>query len=319
MLVLFLTASISSAKIWRVDSNPGNIADFRTLKNAHDGALIGDTLYVAGSAVDYGGTTITKTLFIYGPGYFLNENPDTQAYPVSARVDANITFTEGSTGSLLAGLTVNDISINKTNKITIRNTYIKTSMTISDNVSNCVIIQNYIHTTFSISWSNCQNIIISNNIINPEKTSTDGFICNDSNSSSDIQYNLIGGNVTINNSIFHNNICFDGSFKETGCDVRKNICDVNQFVQYSDNQSNTDMSTVYIGTGSTDGKWQLKDNSPAKGAGTEGTDIGPFGGPKPYILSGIPNIPRIYFFDSPTSVTGTTGLPVHLKAKAGEY
>jgi hypothetical protein len=78
------------------------------------------------------------------------------------------------------------------------------------------------------------------------------------------------------------------------------------------------MSTVFIGTGSTDGKWQLKDNSPAKGAGTEGTDIGPFGGPKPYILSGIPNIPRIYFFDSPTSVTGTTGLPVHLKAKSGK-
>ena len=38
---------------------------------------------------------------------------------------------------------------------------------------------------------------------------------------------------------------------------------------------------------STDGKWQLKDGSPAIGAGMDGVDCGAFGGITPYILSGI--------------------------------
>jgi hypothetical protein len=92
MKTLFLTClllhSIASfGKIWIVDSNAGSTAkDFTNLQSAHDGATAGDTLYLVGSPVNYITTkvTITKRLVIIGPGYFLNENPDTQTNVASA-------------------------------------------------------------------------------------------------------------------------------------------------------------------------------------------------------------------------------------------
>ena len=83
------------------------------------------------------------------------------------------------------------------------------------------------------------------------------------------------------------------------------------------NQSNVDMSTVFVGAGegSTDGQWQLAENSPAIGAGLGGVDLGAFGGPTPYVLSGLPSMPAIYFLNAPISGSTNSGLQVQLKAK----
>ena len=102
------------------------------------------------------------------------------------------------------------------------------------------------------------------------------------------------------------------------CDIRNNISSGTVFGTSNGNQSNVDMSTVFVGPegNSTDGQWQLKPGSPAIGAGTDGNDIGMFGGPSPYVLSGIPGIPHIYFFSSPANGSGSSGLQVHIKAKS---
>ena len=141
-----------------------------------------------------------------------------------------------------------------------------------------------------------------------------------STSSADIQYNVISEKVDIYNStIFNNIITEDHYFSAKNCDVRNNISEGTQVGTDNGNQSNVDMSTVFVGpgTGSTDGQWQLAESSPAIGAGIDGTDIGMFGGTVPYVLSGIPNIPRIYFFKAPSVGTEASGLNVHLKAKSG--
>ena len=39
------------------------------------------------------------------------------------------------------------------------------------------------------------------------------------------------------------------------------------------------ITTVFISSESTDGQYQLKNGSPAKGAGLDGVDCGMFGGP----------------------------------------
>jgi len=73
---------------------------------------------------------------------------------------------------------------------------------------------------------------------------------------------------------------------------------------------------LFLGTGSTDGKWQLKAGSPAIGAGVGGIDCGAFGGLGPYILSGLPTGPVIYQLNvSSHSVTGNK-LPVTIKVKS---
>ncbi len=91
-----------------------------------------------------------------------------------------------------------------------------------------------------------------------------------------------------------------------------------QFGIENGNQSNVDMTTVFVGEegNSTDGQYQLKQGSPAIGAGYDGEDCGAFGGATPYILSGLPAIPAIYFFISPAVGSSATGLSVQIKAKA---
>jgi hypothetical protein len=52
------------------------------------------------------------------------------------------------------------------------------------------------------------------------------------------------------------------------------------------------------------------------GAGFGGVDVGIFGGPEPYVLSGIPPIPTIYFLTAPAIGEKNTGLPVQIKVKS---
>ena len=51
------------------------------------------------------------------------------------------------------------------------------------------------------------------------------------------------------------------------------------------------MTTVFKYTGSTDGRYKLKAGSPAIGYGVGGVDCGIYGGPEPYVLSGMPTVP----------------------------
>lgn len=105
----FLVAAITilsgtaDAKIWTVDNNPGNsAADFTSLATAvgDAGVLAGDTIYVAGSSLDYSATvTVTKKLYIFGPGFFLAENLDLQANTAPASLSSSITFDNGSEGA----------------------------------------------------------------------------------------------------------------------------------------------------------------------------------------------------------------------------
>jgi hypothetical protein len=71
-----------------------------------------------------------------------------------------------------------------------------------------------------------------------------------------------------------------------------------------------------VNTGSNDGIFQLKAGSPAIGAGVGGVDMGLFGGSDPYVLSGLPAIPAIWFISAPSSGSGASGLQVQIKAKS---
>ena len=67
---------------------------------------------------------------------------------------------------------------------------------------------------------------------------------------------------------------------------------------------------------STDERWQLKSGGLASGAGENGIDCGMFGGSAPYILSGLPPVPRIYEAIISTSGSSVSGLPVIIKVKS---
>ncbi len=65
VIAICALATSATAKIWRVDNNLGNAADWRTIQAAHDGSASGDTLYVSGAAISYGSLFASKeTLYL---------------------------------------------------------------------------------------------------------------------------------------------------------------------------------------------------------------------------------------------------------------
>ena len=84
----------------------------------------------------------------------------------------------------------------------------------------------------------------------------------------------------------------------------------------------TNVFTGVINRVFTDAQWRLKAGSPALGAGRESTpqnpiDAGIFSGEAPYVISGLPPIPHIYFMETTPIGSNVIPLEVTIKVKQG--
>ncbi len=298
VVMAILMTTTTSASVWRVSNVSNADAHFTGITEANNSTMVqsGDTLYIEPSSVSYGSASITKSLTLIGNGYFIAENPETQANTNKSEF-STLTFGQGSEGGAIMGCNLVSLSINTSNIRAERN-FIG-YVTISSNVSNIVVMQNYVKYSAGGSlitvFDNASNLIISSNYIeNNAGLANSRAISMSSFSSAIFENNVIYNGVTIYNSTFYNNILRAGNFVPENSVYTNNIGNDNQFGNQNGNQQYVNMEDVFAGTGSTDGKWQLKPYSPAIGAGTGGQDCGMFGGSNPYILSGIPPIPAIY-------------------------
>ena len=321
-VLFFLTINSFAAK-YRVNNNSGTDPDFTSIGSAISGASTGDTIYVEGSSVNYGTASLNKKLYIFGPGYFLTQNPETQANPASASF-STINLHPGSAGSFITGLVITDYLYINDNNITIKRNYVyDKGISINDGNSNIMIIQNYLTASYyyypAINIeTNCSNIIIQNNYISRTTEYTINIL---GTTTAIISQNVINGKMYVRNSNITNCIMYNGALTHSYCSFQKNIGDATQFPIDAANSiynlQNVNMLTVFDSIPiSPDGKKQLIAGSPAIGYGVGGYDCGMFGGVDPYILSGIPAIPAIYFFNSPSSGSSSTGLPVNVKIKS---
>lgn len=127
--------------------------------------------------------------------------------------------------------------------------------------------------------------------------------------------NIFCGGQSLNSAEYTNNISTgtSGQASEFGgayLTVANNIAAGNQYAAYNDsNQVFVNMATVFVNTGSTDGKYKLAPGSPAIHWGHNKVDCGIYGGPTPYIPSGMPTVPAIWYMQ----VNGTS---VSVKAKS---
>lgn len=327
--LLLLGTAPAIAKTWRVDSNLSHEANFRTLSEATNGASAGDTLYLAGATVDYGSASINKRLYIFGPGYFLDENPMTQALTLQAKI-TGLSFSGSSEGSVVSGLTIlGQVNVARDDISLIRNS-IQTNagngslLLISADADRTLIKQNYILYTpgstraIHLSGVNDTIVIVNNFIERPDAGTNDYAIDMSSSATALIYNNVILGDIRLNNSTVQNNILRSGAFTGSNNTVQHNIANADQFGSADGNQENVDMNTVFVGpTGnSTDGQWQILDPGPAAGAGVSGEDVGMFGGVGPYVLSGLPAIPAIYAFTAAGAGNTSQGLPVQISVKS---
>ncbi|HNV30465.1 MAG TPA: hypothetical protein PKJ83_15070 [Cyclobacteriaceae bacterium] len=346
MKILFLTClllpSITSfGKIWIVDSNAGSTAkDFTNLQAAHDGATAGDTLYLIGSPVNYITTkvTVTKKLIIIGPGYFLSENPDTQTNVASAFLNntaggvcEELEFAAGSEGSVLMGIEIIGRLVINTNNILIKRNHIRqegacglTMVTI--NGSNILFVQNFVDGNLNAPVPLIQvaagksGIAIGNNYFFHSCSGCGGGVLaleSPSTSSLEVSNNIFVGGINVANAIVQNNFFnSDNSFTASASLVRNNIHTNGYLPAGNGNINSSSLGLRFVDTGSTDGRWKLKPTSPGLGAGFGGVDVGIFGGPEPYVLSGIPPIPTIYSLAAPAVGEKNTGLPIQIKVKS---
>ncbi len=322
MMAFAITAN---ATVWRLNNRPGTNRDFTSLQEAHDAVFQGhqvvqpgDTLYLEASSGSYGNLVATKKLVIIGAGFFLTQNPESQA-DINTSIVGTITFNNGSQGSSISGCSITNILVN-TSDIVIERNYIYIASENShalrlnaNNINNIIIRNNFIRNNNSSTSShssryigNCitaahsgiNNVIIKNNYLQVHSIHShkrplelgSGF-------SGIIENNVLFGNTTVHNSFFNNNILREGSFSKSNTVWHHNIGSADQFGNQNGNQHFVNMDGVFIGVGSSDARWQLKEGSPAIGAGVDGVDCGMFGGEFPYILSGIPRIPAIYQLD----------------------
>lgn len=324
LALMLCLAMPSAATILVVDINPGNTAHYSSLAAAMSAASAGDTILVIGSLDSYGRLTLNKKLYLFGPGYLLASNPETQASKIPA--SASFTFNAGSAGSVVCGFGMNSELVVNTDNITIKRNYWnfgsggQSHVSVTGTCSNIIIKQNYILNSNSYPAVFCKNtasnVVISNNYL---FSSGSGKVLNLENGGGPyyVDNNVMYGDIRAYGATFTNNIWRnDGALTEGSNAYEYNLCAGTQFPDANGNQLSVDMGTVFVGTGTADAKWQLVADSPAEGAGLGGVDCGMFGGNDPYVLSGIPPIPTITHFFAPATASQASGLDVQLKAKA---
>jgi hypothetical protein len=334
-IFLFLVNLSGFAKSWLV-SNITPTADFTSLTLAHAQAQAGDTIFVEGSGTPYAGFTLTKKLILIGPGYFLTENPNAHYNKKPALIKSDVVFENGSAGSEIVGFDLKSYGSN----IFIRNSEITILRNRLSNIyfdhqnepetyNDCYISQNYIEGTICNKNLYQGNMLIMNNLIVSNNFIHEIGFGQSSNLIISVLFedNVIDFNCFCCNSIFRNNVInasgdhIYGVFEKNKYNnVYNNILtcsspsNLTNYQLGSNNQWLINQSTIFVGStnNSTDGQWQLLANSPAKSAGSDGSDCGMFGGATPYQLSGLPPIPVVYDIIGPDLQTGK----VTVKARA---
>jgi len=334
LLALVLTIN-AQPKIWSVSKDAAQKADYSEIQAAIDAASPGDYIYIYPSVYE-DGFYLGIPLIIVGPGYFLGDNPDTQINKSPATVKGEVSIGTNTSGAIITGINIeNLVTIQGASNVLIKRNRIhsmeinsSTNITVKQNFiyedTEFTFLNPHIHTSIYVK-NNSASIVFKNNFISATDTyfgpgKESSFLRTENTTSCLVENNVVYGNFVGYNITFNNNVSRAGENKGgENCACFNNISGGGQFGTANSNQANVSMTAVFVGSASNpsaDGQWQLKNGSPAKGAGLDGVDCGMFGGSDPYLLSGIPDIPVIYFFEAPDGASATNGLPVHIKVKS---
>ena len=294
---------------------------FATVQAAHDAAASGDIIYLEPSSLSYGDLTCVKPLTIIGNGYLHADRTPLLTADPRASVVGVVRFRLGSAGSRITGVTVNNfIMVNATNIVVERNRLFSQGVFIGSDVSTGatavittgIIRQNLFEAnlTFSMNGTTTvSNVLVDNNIF--------GFDINGGNSANLngvlFSNNVIGnkagtsgGGIDVDNCVLKNNIVTRAAavVAPRSNAFSNNLGTGTQFGTTSGNQQNVSLGTIFGSATGTETQFQIAVGGPAAGTGESGTDCGVFGGGRPYILSGLPNVPAI--FEYAQTVSGTT-------------
>ena len=306
---LFGISLFASATVITVNNNTNSPGQYTNLQTAINAAAIGDTIYVHGSAATYGSVVIKKRITLIGTGSKPNKVNKLVSQINNIQLDT-VNNVSGGSGTRIIGFTLNSVigygATGGTKNILIARNYfisggtkvvitglgwkmenniIESGVVNLNNNSNTVV-QNNIFSSSNLLSSNQATVVISNNIF--------------------LAYPPFTAIYLVSNALIANNIFMGSSPKETG--VANNTFSNNITYQ-------TAYDTIPFGTNIGSGNLVAKDPkfknvaannfsyaydfaldtiSPGLNAGTDGKDIGVYGGAKPFVdLTGAPAIPQI--------------------------
>ncbi|MFT2007147.1 hypothetical protein ACMA1I_00595 [Pontibacter sp. 13R65] len=325
LLLVMISVSELQAKVLTVSNRAGASAQYQTVPAAIAAAAAGDTIYIHGSETNYGAITLDKKLTIIGTGH----KPKKELALISELTSVTIGVQNAAaSGSALIGLKLSSVSTSNYGQkdIVIRRCYISNIVANGTTGGICTnwIIENNIFSSLQTSSNrtNVYNFLIRNNIITSYLYYTNACVINNniflgsqSPSFSDVHYAIIQNNVFYgrspqgaNNSTLNNNISFNST--ETAMPYGTN--------SGSNNKVNVDPKFITYsgGTFNYEHNYNLQASSPGKAAGTDGTDIGIYGG-MGFSETGEPPIPMVRAFSIQNGVVAPNGkLNVIIKAEA---
>jgi hypothetical protein len=331
---LIILSSLAYARVLTVNNRSGSTAQYATIATAITAATAGDTIYVQGSETAYGNFDLDKKLVFIGPGH----NPQKQVALKAEIGTITLGKTANSTGSTFIGLNINQINSSNSftiNDITIKRCYIGVIYSYGNSTSeptNWVIENNIVTSTIYVS--NNQNsttanqFIINNNILTGViYYANESFINNNifiSTVSSNANAFYLVRNCTMQNNIFYG-VSPEGASNSTFNNNLSYSTTANP-IPYGTNFGTankvnvdpafTDFPTAGAGTFNYDYDFHLQASSPGKNAGTDGKDMGVYGGVG-FSESGEPAVPQIREFVIKNSVVAPNSkLNITIKAEA---
>jgi hypothetical protein len=301
IFIAFMLLGVFTAKatIHTVSNDPDKPARWNNLQTACDSAMAGDTIYITGSLNNYGAVSFAKTLHLIGSGIKpVNNNQYGLSTLITSITLDTVNNASGASGSIIEGITITGgISIGQSanviirrNRISVHNQY---SGVITGGKKNTQLI-NCILTIYGPGvWVSGTNYKIMNNIMECQITGA--------NSTTLISNNIFLGLTNSFNScsytnVFNNIFYFSGVTSGITYSTFSNNIGYGitiPFVQGNNNGTgnlSSDPIFVYKSSGNTYSdidKYRLNSNSPGKNAGTDGADMGIYGGQHPWPPSAI--------------------------------
>ena len=310
---------------------------FTQLDSTVTQAVNGDTIYIPGGFFSLN-VQINKSIHLVGVGH----NPDsTQATQVS-RILGNVTLTQGANNGSLTGLQIGGLNCQNSND-TISNYLVERcrlgGITLMPSSTNFSFIENVIQGVMSLGINPgvASDCFFSNNIIEGSCSGNYAFLTNSlfrNNIFLYQSYCSYGCWIPISspNSTFENNIFISNNPSTSATyGTSSSIFNNNLFVENwtpsscgcmgSNNIVNQPQSSIFINqTGNTFNyahDYHLQTSSPGHNAGTDGTDVGIYGGTFPWKEGSIPFNPHILFknIGYSTDPNGNLLINIHVEAQ----
>ncbi|PKL85629.1 MAG: hypothetical protein CVV22_06915 [Ignavibacteriae bacterium HGW-Ignavibacteriae-1] len=340
IIIVISTINLYSYKAIIVQNgNDAKLYQVTELQKALDSAAVGSDVYLPG--YDFSGTTITirKKLNIYGTGFYSSATNET-----GKTILGTLTYNTGSDSTLLEGVYIDNVlrisytATHKVSNLMFRKCNIRGLNLANGDTSKFHTFKDCILYNPTIS-SKAVGIKVYNSIIDPNPGATIyGLIFESYNTSyinCILHYPDVNGSKGLfwaSNSAFNlfENCIFLNTYElkslglnngfvnclsvynqtDWGVDNYNVDCLINQ------NKDSIFVDTLDIYSFSEDFDYHLNNNCLGKDYGTDGTDLGIYGGTYPYKELGIPIIPYIKNYNSANkTVNGTLEVNVEVESQ----